>query len=187
MKNAAYVSFIFSIALLVISFVGSLIEMDNVELFLYGGLGMLVLISLPLFLLEKRAYNKTKREILKEFKNNEKHDHSPETKKNKKLNYPSFRKQKSGLTWGGGNIHASSAKREAPKKALCKINRSISQALGDEALSSDDLTTEGVGSEGGSHLKVYSSEGLTSEGFTSEPPKESYKGFSAFLKLRVFI
>lgn len=118
MKNAAYISFIFAIVLLVISFVGSFIELDNTQLFLYGGLGMLVLISIPLFVMERRAYSKTKREILKEFKNDKKHDFVSESEKNKKLNYPSFRKQKSGLTWGGGNIHASSAKRGSKKSFL---------------------------------------------------------------------
>lgn len=118
MKNVAYLSFVLAVVLLVISFVGSFIELDNTNLFLYGGIGTLLLVSMPCFILERYAYNKTKNEILKEFKNDHKSHDAATTKKSKNLNYPSFRKQKSGLTWGGGNIHASSAKRGSKKGFL---------------------------------------------------------------------
>ena len=52
----------------------------------------------------------------------------PSTKKNtlstddkkKSVAYPSFRKQKSGLTWGGGNVHGANAKRGQRKSFLKK-------------------------------------------------------------------
>lgn len=38
--------------------------------------------------------------------------------KKKTINYPSFRNQKRGLTWGGGNIHAANAKRGSKRGFL---------------------------------------------------------------------
>ena len=40
--------------------------------------------------------------------------------KKKSTAYPSFRKQKSGLTWGGGNVHGANAKRGQRKSFLKK-------------------------------------------------------------------
>ena len=41
-------------------------------------------------------------------------------KKKNDVEYPSFQKQKSGLTWGGGNIHGANAKRGERKGFLKK-------------------------------------------------------------------
>ncbi|MGB5393659.1 MAG: hypothetical protein WBN16_05385 [Lutimonas sp.] len=41
-------------------------------------------------------------------------------KKKNGVEYPSFRKQKSGLTWGGGNVHGANAKRGTKKGFLKK-------------------------------------------------------------------
>ncbi|MFD1316442.1 hypothetical protein [Namhaeicola litoreus] len=41
-----------------------------------------------------------------------------ESKAEQKIDYPKFSSQKTGLTWGGGNVHGANAKRGEKKRFL---------------------------------------------------------------------
>lgn len=118
MKNSIYFSAVLGLTFLVLRFIGLFIDMSNKELFLWIGTGILLLVTLPLYLTDRIRYKKKKQTILKSFeKDNRKA--RPRAKSTKTgAEYPSFRKQKSGLTWGGGNIHGSSAKRGSKRGFL---------------------------------------------------------------------
>ena len=103
---------------LVLDFNGFVIGESHDDLFLYLGLGILLLVTLPLHFLERYNYNKRKESIIKTYKTKKGPKKVTGNNKGSKVNYPSFRKQKSGLTWGGGNIHGSSAKRGAKRGFL---------------------------------------------------------------------
>lgn len=65
--------------------------------------------------------NKTQRKSIPKKKKEISTKESTSTGKKKKgVEYPSFQKQKSGLTWGGGNVHGANAKRGTKKGFLKK-------------------------------------------------------------------
>ena len=118
MRNSIYFSAILGLAFLAIRFIGLFIEFRNTELFLFIGLGILLLVTLPLYLIERLRYKKKKASILKKYKGKSRTSNLEETEIKHNPDYPSFRKQKTGLTWGGGNIHGSSAKRGSKRGFL---------------------------------------------------------------------
>ncbi len=118
MRNSIYFSAILGLISLSIGFVGLFIELSDAKLWLLVGIGILVLVTLPLYFTEQARYKKKKASILKKYQG-EHHIKNLKKSKNKQTpDYPSFRKQKSGLTWGGGNIHGSSAKRGSKRGFL---------------------------------------------------------------------
>ena len=68
MRNSIYFSAILGLAFLAIRFIGLFIEFRNTELFLFIGLGILLLVTLPLYLIERLRYKKKKASILKKYK-----------------------------------------------------------------------------------------------------------------------
>jgi hypothetical protein len=118
MRNSIYFSAILGLAFLAIRFIGLFIELNNAELFLFIGLGILLLVTLPLYLIERLRYEKKKASILKKHRGKSPTRNLKKTEIKHNPDYPSFRKQKSGLTWGGGNIHGSSAKRGSKRGFL---------------------------------------------------------------------
>lgn len=118
MKNSIYLTAIVGTAFLVIRFIGMFLNLSYNHVFLGLGVGILLLITLPLILIERHLYNKQKELIIKQFQQKRKVTKESESKKEKPLEYPSFRKQQSGLTWGGGNIHGSVGKRGSKKRFL---------------------------------------------------------------------
>lgn len=118
MKNSIYFSATLGMAFLSIRFIGLFIDLTYNQLFLIIGSGILLLVTLPLYLIDRKRYRKKKQSILKTFQNGEKIDINKEEKIKQSYNYPSFRKQKSGLTWSGGSVHGSSAKRGSKRRFL---------------------------------------------------------------------
>ena len=118
MRNSIYISAIFGLISLAIGSVGFLIEFSNAKLFLLLGICILLLVSLPLYFTERSKYKKKKASILKKYQGEHTARALKKTKKKHNPDYPSFRKQKSGLTWGGGNIHGSTAKRGSKRGFL---------------------------------------------------------------------
>lgn len=118
MKNSIYLSASLGLALLSIRFIGLFIDLSYNDLFLYIGAGILLLFTLPLHLAEKKRYKKKKDSILNSFEKENKNHKRKGEKIKKSTEYPSFRKQKSGLSWGGGNIHGSTAKRGSKRGFL---------------------------------------------------------------------
>lgn len=118
MKYAISFSVIIGLAFLSIRFVGLFIELPYNNLFLILGLGILLLVTLPLYLIERSRYTKMKRSILRKYKKGKTSTKKEGNKIKTDFNYPAFRRQQSGLTWRGGSVHGSSAKRGERKGFL---------------------------------------------------------------------
>jgi len=124
MKVAIYISGILGMMLLVGGIIGTMLEfpLNNVILFL--GMGLLLLVYLPLNLIDKVRYNRKIKKIIESYKGTKRRPN--EFKKGDKktkgwgMNDSPFRERKSGLTWGGGNIKGSNATRGTRKKFLQK-------------------------------------------------------------------
>jgi hypothetical protein len=121
-KNATYISALLGILLVVISLIGVSLGQNYQNLLLPLGIGILLLVSLPLILMQFRDHSKKMKRENKQYHINKKQNKGSATKPNKKSvpAYPSFGERKSGLHWGGGNIHASTAKRGSKKRFLEK-------------------------------------------------------------------
>ena len=120
MKNSIYFTVLLGVIFLVIHFISMFLELGYNDLFLIIGLGILLVITLPLFYLDRYRYTKQKKFINKPFQQEKGNIKGKEVKKTETHKYPSFRNQKSGLTWGGGNVHASDAKRGSKRGFLSK-------------------------------------------------------------------
>ena len=118
MRNSIQLTAVMGFAFLVIRFVGLFIDIRYKELFLILGAGILLLVTLPLYLLERRRYNNKKASILKKYQGEQDYKRKNDNKKKDNPDYPSFRKQKTGLTWGGGSVHGSRAKRGSKRGFL---------------------------------------------------------------------
>ncbi len=118
MKNSIYFTVMLGVILLVIHFISLFLELGYSDLFLIIGLGILLVITLPLFYLDRSRYTKQKKQIIKSFQQEKGNLKRKKAKKAETPKYPSFRQQKSGLTWGGGNIHGSGAKRGSKRGFL---------------------------------------------------------------------
>lgn len=118
MRNSIFFSAILGLAFLGIRFIGLFIELSNAKLYLFIGLAILLLVTWPLYLIERFIYKKKKASILKKYQGKHPVKDLKKTKNKRTPDYPSFRKQKRGLTWGGGNIHGSTAKRGAKRGFL---------------------------------------------------------------------
>lgn len=118
MRNSIYFSAVVGLSFIAIQFIGLFIEVSHDKLFLLLGIGILVLVTLPLYFIERSKYKDKKAAILKKYQDGSRISAIKKTKNNHSPDYPSFRKQKSGLTWGGGNIHGSSAKRGSKRGFL---------------------------------------------------------------------
>jgi len=68
--------------------------------------------------MEQSRYKKKKASILKKYQGDHSDRNIKQPNKKKGPDYPSFRKQKKGLSWGGGNIHGSTAKRDSKRGFL---------------------------------------------------------------------
>lgn len=122
MKKATYFSAFIGILFLIISFIAFLFNQSFYNLLLPLGIGILLLISLPLFLLQLNDQSKKLKSSVRQHQTHKKtqKDSGKETAKKSSHNYPSFGKRGIGLTWGGGNIHGSTAKRGSKKRFLGK-------------------------------------------------------------------
>ena len=118
MTYSIYFSAVLGLVFLAIRFIGLFIELSNANLFLFIGLGILFLVTLPLYLFQQWRYKQKKVSILKKYQGHDPLGNLKKTKNKPTPDYPSFRKQKSGLTWGGGNIHGSGAKRGSKRGFL---------------------------------------------------------------------
>lgn len=117
MKNLIFYSALLAVVMLVIRFIGIFIEINHADLFLFFGLGILIFITLPLHFFKRKQDRRRFEEILSKYKTEKKTKKEP-SKKRKSGAYPSFSQKKSGLTWGGGNIHGSNAQRGSKKGFL---------------------------------------------------------------------
>jgi hypothetical protein len=121
-KNATYISAVLGILLVVISLISLSFGQNYHNLLLPLGIGILLLVSLPLLLMQFRVHSKKIKRENKQYHIHQKQNKGSAAKPNKKSvpAYPSFGERKIGLHWGGGNIHASIAKRGSKKRFLEK-------------------------------------------------------------------
>lgn len=124
MKVTLYFSLILGIAFLTLRFIGVFLDLTYNNIFLALGLFLLLGVSLPLYLFEQYTYRQKMNKIIQDHqikgskaKSSKK---KPGSSKKNIEEYPSFRNQKQGLKWGGGNIHGSAATRGSKRSFLRK-------------------------------------------------------------------
>ena len=119
MKTIIYLSGILGMILLVVSSIGLFAELPHNSLFFISSLALLLLVFIPLTLVDKSKQNKKIDAIIKSHKDRHKKEqtlkHGEAPTKGWGMNNSPFRKRKSGLTWGGGNISAANATRGSRK------------------------------------------------------------------------
>ena len=121
MKKAIYISALLGAFLVFISYIGIKLELNFIHWMLPLGIGLLLIVALPLFIIDyfDRSKKMNKDKNYRSLDKKVDHSHaSTQTKKKSIEGYPTFSQRKSGLEWGGGNIHGSSAKRGSKKKFL---------------------------------------------------------------------
>lgn len=115
MRNLTYISGILGGLLLVVSLIGSVTDFKYNNLFLVSGLVLIVLIFIPLVLTNKYRHTKKINSIIQSYSDKQsRHDPLPSGKSEFKgwsMNNSPFRKRKSGVSWGGGNIKGANATR----------------------------------------------------------------------------
>ena len=124
MQVSFYFSLILGITFLTLRFIGLFLDLTYNNLLLALGLFLLLGVSLPLYLYERYRYRQKMNEIIQDHKIKDSKAKSSEKKpgssKKETHEYPSFRNQKQGLKWGGGNIHGSAATRGSKRSFLKK-------------------------------------------------------------------
>ncbi len=130
MKVSFYFSLILGITFLTLRFIGLFLDLTYNDLFLALGLFLLLGVSLPLHLYERYRYRQKMNEIIrdhqikgskaKSLSKGKSPSKKPGSSEKKIEEYPSFRNQKQGLKWGGGNIHGSAATRGSKRSFLKK-------------------------------------------------------------------
>ena len=124
MKVSFYLSIVLGIAFLTLRFIGLFLDLAHNSLYLGLGLFFLLGLALPLYLFNRYKYEQKVKKIIKEYQIKEtqasKSHKEAESSKANTHDYPSFRDQKQGLKWGGGNIHGASATRGAKRSFLKK-------------------------------------------------------------------
>ena len=124
MKVSIYLSIILGITFLTLRFIGLFLDLKYNSLYLALGLFFLLGLGLPLFLIDRRRYRQKVKKIIHKYAEKQPRPMGPDKKagssKSNVLEYPSFRDQKQGLKWGGGNIHGASATRGAKRSFMKK-------------------------------------------------------------------
>lgn len=101
---------------------GSIIELLNNHFFVIGGIILIVGTMVSIQIIKKFRYNQRINRIIENYKGSqEAQSKIPKFKVDVKgwgMNNSPFRERKSGVTWGGGNIHGANASREKRKSFL---------------------------------------------------------------------
>lgn len=122
MKSIIYISGILGGTLLFVRLIGVFSDNYQNSILLYVGLFLLVFVFLPAYIADSYKQNKKIAEIIQSYKGKEKKN--IELKRNKDhdttggIDQIPYRPTKSGLTWGGGNIHGANATRGTKRSFL---------------------------------------------------------------------
>jgi hypothetical protein len=115
MRNLIYISGILGGLLLATRLIGAVTDFTYNNLFLFSGLALIILIFIPLVIIDKYRHNKKIDRIIKSFSGKPSNlNPLPSGKSEFKgwsMNNSPFRKRKSGINWGGGNIKGANATR----------------------------------------------------------------------------
>ena len=124
MKLTIYISGITGTILLTLRLLGIFLEFSTNDVLLISGLIMLVLVYFPLMIIEKRRHHKKIDGIIKSYEGRQMDEKNATNSANIKggwgMNDSPFRERKSGLSWGGGNVHAANASRGSRRSFLKK-------------------------------------------------------------------
>ena len=121
MKKAIYIAAFLGAFFILISYIGIKLQLNYIHWSLPFGIGLLLIVALPLFIIDyvdrskKMKKDRNRQHLDKRFSAGHA---SKESKKKSIEGYPTFSQRKSGLEWGGGNIHGSSAKRGSKRGFL---------------------------------------------------------------------
>lgn len=132
MKTYIYISGFVTAFLFLGWLLAYLLGMPNHLLMLTAGSMMLVLIYLPLVIRKRNMHKKRMSEIIQNYQEQRKSESdagqqtpagqepsgsgSEDGRKGWSMNNSPFRERGSGVTWGGGNIHAANATRNSRKR-----------------------------------------------------------------------
>ncbi|HYW96346.1 MAG TPA: hypothetical protein VE870_12210 [Bacteroidales bacterium] len=115
MKTLIYISGIIGGLLIVYWFSGIYQDPANSIFYLFSGVALICLVCLPLYYIDASRQKKKAETIIKSYGTDKE---AVDSKKGQKspakgwsMNNSPFRDRKSGLSWGGGNIHAANASR----------------------------------------------------------------------------
>ncbi|OFX88885.1 MAG: hypothetical protein A2W99_05320 [Bacteroidetes bacterium GWF2_33_16] len=115
MKRLIYISGILGGLLLMIGLIGIITDFNYNAVFFISGLALIILIFIPLSVIEKYKHTKKIKSIIKSNSDKASKHNSISSGKSEikgwSMNNSPFRKRKSGLNWGGGNIHGANASR----------------------------------------------------------------------------
>ena len=112
-KVIFYISGFTAVILFVVRFLGVFLQFPGNDFFLYAALILLVLVCIPSYFISRYRNERKLEEPLNPLEDEEVST-TPKDKSGKSswgINKSPFRERNSGLTWGGGNVHASNAKR----------------------------------------------------------------------------
>lgn len=122
MKFLLYVSGILGGSTLIFWVIGSAVDYSYNKVLFIVGVSILGLIYLPLLFYMRYQHRKKIRSIIESYKDKGKDERKMDNKKSDvkgwSMNDSPFRNRKSGLTWGGGNVHAANADRGTRRSFL---------------------------------------------------------------------
>ncbi len=122
MKTIIYVSGIIGIILLVVRLLGIFLEFPQNDLILLSGIILLGLVCLPSYFIDKYRHEKKMDNVIKPYNGQQKKSQTIQESDSKTkgwgMNNSPFRERRSGMTWGGGNIHGANASRGKRKSFL---------------------------------------------------------------------
>lgn len=112
-KVVSYISGMTAVILFAVRFLGIFMEFPENDLFLYSAIVLLVFVCIPSYFISKYRHERKLEDPLNplEEEQESKMQENGGEKSSWEINKSPFRQRKSGLTWGGGNVHASNAKR----------------------------------------------------------------------------
>ncbi len=124
MRILIYISGIAGVMLAITGFISELSGTGPSALLWITGIALLLAFTLPLILYSRVLEQRKIDEIIRNHRENPKKEGSEDRKSEQEktagwgMNNSPFRKRKSGLNWGGGNIHAANASRGTRKGFL---------------------------------------------------------------------
>lgn len=109
----SYISGVTAMILFVVRFLGIFLDFPGNDFFLYAAIILLVLVCIPSYFISRYRNERNLEDPLNPLgdETNSKPAKDASGKSSWGVNKSPFRQRKSGLTWGGGNVHASNAKR----------------------------------------------------------------------------
>lgn len=115
MKILIYVSGTAGVVLAIAGFISELYGSGPASILWITGLALILVFTLPLMIYSRLLEHRKIDEIIRAHRENPKREGQGDAGKSRTqgwgMNNSPFRKRKSGLTWGGGNIHAANASR----------------------------------------------------------------------------